>query len=74
MLFFTMLQNTYAQEIKIGIMQHDFNTKLAHRYEKGQNITVEYLFDKMPNYIVHTEKRLEGIQVLEFEVILCYNY
>lgn len=50
-LFLVILQNAYAQEIKIGIMQHDFNTKLGHRYEKGQNIIVEYLFDKMPNYI-----------------------
>lgn len=50
-LFFTLIQNTYAQEIKIGILQHDFDTKLGHRHEKGQNITVEYLFDKMQNYL-----------------------
>jgi len=48
-LVFTILQNAHAQEIKIGIMQHDFDTKLRHRYEKGQNIIVEYLFDQMPN-------------------------
>jgi lipid A 3-O-deacylase len=40
-----------AQELKIGIMQHDFDTKFDHRYEKGQNIIAEYLFDKMPNYL-----------------------
>lgn len=47
----TLLQTAYAQEIKFGIMQHDFNTKLGHRYEKGQNFIIEYLFDKMPNFI-----------------------
>jgi lipid A 3-O-deacylase len=40
-----------AQEIKIGILQHDFDSKFAHRYEKGQNISIEYLFDKMPGYL-----------------------
>lgn len=50
-LILALLQNAYAQEIKFGIMQHDFDTKLGHRYEKGQNIIIEYLFDKMPNYI-----------------------
>jgi len=40
-----------AQERKIGIMQHDFDAKFAHRCEKGQNIIAEYLFDKMPNYL-----------------------
>lgn len=50
-LSFAMLQKAQAQEIKFGIMQHDFDTKLGHRYEKGQNIIIEYLFDKMPNYI-----------------------
>ena len=43
--------STNAQQLKIGIMQHDFNTKFGHRYEKGQNIIAEYLFDKMPNYL-----------------------
>ena len=32
-------------------MQHDFDTKFGHRHEKGQNIVVEYLFDKMQNYL-----------------------
>lgn len=50
-LIFTLLQNAYAQEIKFGIMQHDFDTKLGHRYEKGQNIIIEYLFDKMTNHL-----------------------
>jgi len=40
-----------AKEIKLGVMQHDFDTKLGHRYEKGQNINVEFLFDKMQNYL-----------------------
>jgi len=35
-LFFAMLQKAQAQEIKFGIMQHDFDTKLGHRYEKGK--------------------------------------
>lgn len=50
-LIFTLIPTAYAKEIKFGIMQHDFNTKLGHRYEKGQNFIIEYLFDKMPNYI-----------------------
>lgn len=38
-----------AKEIKIGILQHDFDKKFNHRAEKGQNIIIEYLFDKMDN-------------------------
>lgn len=48
---FSILQNAYAKEIKFGLMQHDFDTKFGHRHEKGQNIIVEYLFDKMQNYL-----------------------
>jgi hypothetical protein len=33
--------NTSAQEVKIGITQHDFDNKLKHRVEKGQNIIVD---------------------------------
>ncbi len=43
--------NVKAQEFKIGIMQHDFDTKLNHRVEKGQNIIVEYLPGKLDNYL-----------------------
>ena len=50
-LFIVTLNTTNAQEIKIGVMQHDFDPKLAHRHEKGQNIVVEYMFDKMQNYL-----------------------
>ncbi len=48
---FSILQNAHAKEIKFGLMQHDFDTKFGHRHEKGQNIIVEYLFDKMQNYL-----------------------
>jgi lipid A 3-O-deacylase len=51
LLFSVMTQNSYAQEVKFGIMQHDFNTKLGHRIERGKNIIVEYWFDKMQNYL-----------------------
>ncbi len=51
LIFCINLVSTNAQEIKIGIMQHDFDSKIKHRYEKGQNIIVEYLFNKMPNYL-----------------------
>jgi len=40
-----------AKELKIGIMQHDFDNKFGHRHEKGQNIIVEYLFDKTQNFL-----------------------
>jgi lipid A 3-O-deacylase len=40
-----------AQELKIGVLQHDFDKKFNHRVEQGQNIVVEYLFDKMDNYL-----------------------
>lgn len=38
--------NSYAGEIKIGLMQHDATEKMKNRYEKGKNIIVEYLFDQ----------------------------
>ena len=50
-MLFSILQTAHAKEIKLGLMQHDFDTKLGHRYEKGQNIIIEYLFDKMQNYL-----------------------
>ena len=40
-----------AREMKIAVMQHDFDNKLGHRHEKGQNIIVEYLFDKTENFL-----------------------
>jgi len=43
--------NTSAQEFKVGITQHDFDNKLKHRVEKGQNIIVEYLADKLDNWL-----------------------
>ena len=46
-----VISNAQAQEFKIGITQHDFDTKLNHRVEKGQNIIIEYLFDKLDNYL-----------------------
>lgn len=46
-----VVSNTKAQEFKIGITQHDFDTKLNHRVEKGQNIIIEYLIDKLDNYL-----------------------
>jgi lipid A 3-O-deacylase len=52
MLFLIFLvANANAQEIKIGIMQHDFDTKFKHRHEKGQNIIVEYMLDKTQNFL-----------------------
>jgi hypothetical protein len=46
-----VISNAKAQEFKIGITQHDFDTKLNHRVEKGQNIIIEYLLDKLDNYL-----------------------
>ena len=34
-IFSTSALHTSAQEIKIGVMQHDFDTKFGHRHEKG---------------------------------------
>jgi lipid A 3-O-deacylase len=46
-----IVANANAQEIKIGVMQHDFDVKLNHRHEKGQNITIEYMLDKTQNFL-----------------------
>lgn len=43
-IFFAQL--TQGAEIKIGVTQHDLGKKFTHRYEKGQNIIAEYIFDK----------------------------
>lgn len=50
LVFFTSSASN-AKEVKFGIMQHDFDTKLSHRHEKGQNFVIEYMFDKMQNYL-----------------------
>ena len=50
-IFNTPALHTSAQEFKIGVMQHDFDTKFGHRHEKGQNIIIEYLFDKTQNFL-----------------------
>jgi lipid A 3-O-deacylase len=47
----SIVANANAQEIKIGIMQHDFDAKFNHRHEKGQNIIVEYMLDKTQNFL-----------------------
>lgn len=46
-----LVTNANAQEIKIGAMQHDFDTKLNHRHEKGKNIIIEYMLDKTQNFL-----------------------
>jgi lipid A 3-O-deacylase len=51
LIFSFQLISVNAQEIKVGIMQHDFDSKLGHRHEKGQNISIEYLFDKIPGFL-----------------------
>ncbi|MDP4708469.1 MAG: acyloxyacyl hydrolase [Rickettsiaceae bacterium] len=46
-----LITTANAQEIKIGIMQHDFDKKFKHRHEKGQNIILEYMSDKTQNFL-----------------------
>ena len=40
-MLFSILQTAHAKEIKLGLMQHDFDTKFGHRHEKGQNIIID---------------------------------
>ncbi|WP_425362642.1 acyloxyacyl hydrolase [Candidatus Tisiphia endosymbiont of Hybos culiciformis] len=39
-------QRVLADEIRIGLLKHDINVKLGHRYEKGYDVNLEYLFEK----------------------------
>lgn len=35
---------TWGHEIRLGILQHDTTVDFGHRYERGQDINLEYLF------------------------------
>src|SRR3954469_4090140 len=38
----------WGNEIRFGILQHDVNLKLGHRFEKGQDLNGEILFASPP--------------------------
>jgi hypothetical protein len=40
-----------AEEIKIGINQHDFDRKLGNRIEKGKNINIEFLANQVESLL-----------------------
>ncbi|MBN8511860.1 MAG: acyloxyacyl hydrolase [Rickettsiales bacterium] len=40
-----------AEEIKIGISQHDFDRKLGNRIEKGKNINIEFLANNVDSLL-----------------------
>lgn len=42
--------NEWGNELRFGVLQHDANRKLKHRYEKGQDINGEALF-KSPDFL-----------------------
>ncbi|MCC8372334.1 MAG: acyloxyacyl hydrolase [Rickettsia endosymbiont of Pseudomimeciton antennatum] len=44
-------QRVLADEIRIGILKHDINVRLKHRYEKGYDVNLEYLFGEKYEFL-----------------------